>query len=181
MEPRESVFSIKWWINEKELKVEPLFTGLNSLFIKWAKLFNAILTKQGRNFKNIWNLVKTTKKDLYWESNQYEIIKHLELYCNSSLPNEDTILNMTDKKWLESWKLYQLLLYKNTKLHNKLLIFYKKLLNRGSPRMTVQTIFQMMKSPDNIVWHKTIATGSFFTPVKSNILCRVLNFHRILL
>ena len=25
----------------------------------------------------------------------------------------------------------------------------------------------------------TRATGSFFTPVKSNILCRVLNFHRI--
>jgi hypothetical protein len=24
-------------------------------------------------------------------------------------------------------------------------------------------------------------TGSFFTPVKSNILCRALNFHRILL
>ena len=153
---------MKWWIKEKELKVEPLFTETNGLFIKWVEVFAVLLNNHKRSTKNMWKLVKSTKTDLDLDEisdKQYasKIIKHLELQINTSLANEETILKMTDEEWLESLKLYQLILYKENYWHRELKIFYKNLLEKGSPRMIVQTIFQLMKQPENIVWHHSIA------------------------
>ena len=83
--------------------------------------------------KKIWNLVKKTKKDLNLNEKldteyAYKIIKHLELYGNTSLSNKVTELSLTNEEWLESWKLYQLIVYKKNFVHKELSIFYKNLL-----------------------------------------------------